>query len=82
MITDAAITLDEKKFTDAMRKIIREEITQAMLDMPAAVDDAIQNISREVAEAVMDDDFDDKITSWMNDNLHDFLEDKIRIVID
>ena len=28
--------------------------TQAMLDMPAAVDDAICNLSREVAEAVMD----------------------------
>tara|TARA_Y100001937_G_scaffold126698_1_gene196654 strand:- start:6647 stop:6889 length:243 start_codon:yes stop_codon:yes gene_type:complete len=68
--------------TSLMRKIIREEITQAMLDMPAAVDDAICNLSREVAEAVMDDDLDDKITSWMDDNLHDRLEDKIRIVID
>tara|TARA_R100001591_G_scaffold118478_1_gene141528 strand:+ start:3326 stop:3568 length:243 start_codon:yes stop_codon:yes gene_type:complete len=68
--------------TSLMRKIIREEITQAMLDMPAAVDDAICNLSREVAEAVMDNDLDDKITSWMDDNLHDRLEDKIRIVID
>ena len=75
------ITLDEK-FANTLRRIIREEVTQTMLDMPAAVDDAICNMSREVAEAVMDDDLDDKITSWMNDNLHDFLEDKIRIVID
>jgi len=75
------ITLDEK-FANTLRRIIREEVTQTMLDMPAAVDDAICNTSREVAEAVMDDDLDDKITSWMNDNLHDFLEDKIRIVID
>ena len=73
---------DTVTLTSLLRKIIREEITQAMLDMPAAVDDAICNMSREVAEAVMDDDLDDKITSWMDDNLHDRLEDKIRIVID
>jgi len=65
-----------------IRQMIREEITQVMNDMPAAVDDAICNLSREVAEAVMDDDLDDKITAWMDDNLHDRLEDKIRIVID
>ncbi len=65
-----------------IRKIIREEIIQVMNDMPTAVDDAICNLSREVAEAVMDDDLDDKITAWMDDNLHDRLEDKIRIVID
>ena len=65
-----------------IRQMIREEITQVMNDMPAAIDDAICNLSREVAEAVMDDDLDDKITAWMDDNLHDRLEDKIRIVID
>ena len=73
---------DTPTLTTIIRRMIQDEITKVMNDMPAAVDDAIQNISREVAEAVMDDDFDDKITSWMNDNLHDFLEDKIRIVID
>jgi len=65
-----------------LRKIVREEIIQVINDMPAAVDDAIQTISREVSEATLDDDLDDRITTWMNDNLHDFLEDKIRIVID
>ena len=53
-----------------------------MTDMPAAVEDNIATISREVSEATLDDDLDDKITSWMDDNLHDQLEDKIRIVID
>ncbi len=75
--------LDEiTKFTGILRNIIREEITQVMNDMPAAVEDNIATISREVSEATLDDDLDDKITSWMNDNLHDHLEDKIRIVID
>lgn len=78
---DGKFTLYHGAIRD-LRKIIREEVTQVMLDMPAAVDDAICNISREVAEAVMDDNLDDKITDWMNDNLHDQLEDKIRIVID
>tara|TARA_R100000231_G_C5267522_1_gene147587 strand:+ start:40 stop:270 length:231 start_codon:yes stop_codon:yes gene_type:complete len=73
---------DMPTLTTLLRKIIREEITQVMNDMPSSVDDAICNLSREVAEAVMDDDLDDKITSWMDDNLHDRLEDKIRIVID
>lgn len=75
--------LDEiTKFTGILRNIIREEITQVMNDMPPAVEDNIATISREVSEATLDDDLDDKITSWMNDNLHDHLEDKIRIVID
>ncbi len=75
--------LDEiTKFTSIVRNMIREEITQVMNDMPAAVEDNIATISREVSEATLDDDLDDKITSWMNDNLHDHLEDKIRIVID
>ena len=68
--------------TATLRKLIRDEITNVMNDMPASVDDAICNVSREVVEAVMDDDLDDKITSWMDDNLHERLEDKIRIVID
>ena len=75
--------LDEiTKFTGILRNIIREEITQVMADMPAAVEDNIATISREVSEATLDDDLDDRITTWMNDNLHDHLEDKIRIVID
>lgn len=65
-----------------VRNMIREEIIQVMTDMPAAVEDNIATVSREVSEAVMDDDLDDKITSWMDDNLHERLEDKIRIVID
>ena len=73
---------DTPTLTTVIRRMIQDEITKVMNDMPAAVDDAICNLSREVAEAVMDDDLDDKITSWMNDNLHEFLEDKIRIVID
>lgn len=68
--------------TVTLRKLIRDEITNVMNDMPASVDDAICNVSREVAEAVMDDDLDDKITSWMDDNLHERLENRIRIVID
>jgi hypothetical protein len=68
--------------TATLRKLIRDEVINVMNDMPAAVDDAICNISREVAEAVMDDDLDDKITSWMHDNLRDQLENNIRIVID
>ena len=35
---------DTVTLTSLLRKIIREEITQAMLDMPAAVDDAICNM--------------------------------------
>lgn len=73
---------DTPTLSTLIRKIIREEITQVMNDMPTAVDDAICNLSREVAEAVMDDDLDDKITAWMDDNLHDRLVDKIRIVIE
>jgi hypothetical protein len=73
---------DIPTLTSLLRNIIREEIIHVMNDMPAAVDDAITTISREVSEAVMDDDLDDKITSWMDDNLHDRLEDKIRIVVD
>ena len=73
---------DTPTLSTLIRKMIREEITQVMADMPAAVEDNIAAISREVSEAVMDDDLDDKITSWMDDNLHDQLEDKIRIVID
>ena len=73
---------DTPTLTTVIRRMIQDEITKVMNDMPAAVDDAICNVSREVAEAVMDDNLDDKITSWMNDNLHEFLEDKIRIVID
>ena len=73
---------DTPTLTTVIRRMIQDEITKVMNDMPAAVDDAICNLSREVAEAVMDDDLDDKITSWMDDNLHDRLEDKIRIVID
>ena len=73
---------DTPTLTTVIRRMIQDEITKVMNDMPAAVDDAICNMSREVAEAVMDDDLDDKITSWMDDNLHDRLEDKIRIVID
>jgi TusA-related sulfurtransferase len=65
-----------------VRNMIREEIIQVMTDMPAAIEDNIATVSREVSEAVMDDDLDDKITSWMDDNLHERLEDKIRIVID
>ncbi|MAH59650.1 MAG: hypothetical protein CMB95_02245 [Flavobacteriaceae bacterium] len=65
-----------------VRNMIREEIIQVMTDMPAAVEDNIATVSREVSEAVMDDDLDDKITSWMDDNLNERLEDKIRIVID
>ena len=68
--------------TVTLRKLIRDEITNVMNDMPATVDDAIQTISREVSEAVLDDELDERITTWMNDNLHDHLEDKIRIVID
>ena len=78
---DGPFTLDEK-FSNTLRRIIREEVTQAMLDMPAAVDDAISNMSREVAEATLDDELDDRITTWMSDNLRDQLEEKIRIVID
>lgn len=73
---------DIPTLTSLLRNIIREEIIHVMNDMPAAVDDAITTISREVSEAVMDDDLDDKITSWMDNNLHDRLEDKIRIVVD
>jgi len=73
---------DTPTLTTVIRRMIQDEITQVMNDMPSSVDDAICNLSREVAEAVMDDDLDDKITSWMDDNLHDRLEDKIRIVID
>ena len=73
---------DTPTLSTLIRKMIREEITQVMADMPAAVEDNIAAISREVSEAVMDDDLDDKITAWMDDNLHDQLEDKIRIVID
>jgi TusA-related sulfurtransferase len=73
---------DTPTLTSLLRKIIREEIIQVMTDMPAAVEDNIATISREVSEAVMDDDLDDRITTWMTDNLHDQLEDKIRIVID
>ena len=62
---------DIPTLTSLLRNIIREEIIHVMNDMPAAVDDAITTISREVSEAVMDDDLDDKITSWMDDNLHD-----------
>tara|TARA_R100000734_G_scaffold8563_2_gene6666 strand:- start:6 stop:239 length:234 start_codon:yes stop_codon:yes gene_type:complete len=77
MIIDDTTTL-----TTVIRRMIQDEITKVMADMPAAVEDSIAAISREVSEAVMDDDLDDKITAWMDDNLHDKLEDKIRIVID
>ena len=73
---------DTPTLSTLIRKMIREEITQVMADMPAAVEDNIATISREVSEATLDDDLDDRITTWMNDNLHDHLEDKIRIVID
>lgn len=73
---------DTPTLTTIIRRMIQDEITKVMNDMPAAVDDAICNVSREVAEAVLDDNLDDKITDWMNDNLHEQLEDKIRIVID
>jgi TusA-related sulfurtransferase len=73
---------DMPTLSSLLRKIIREEIIQVMTDMPAAVEDNIATVSREVSEAVMDDDLDDRITTWMTDNLHDQLEDKIRIVID
>ena len=73
---------DTPTLTTVIRRMIQDEITQVMNDMPAAVDDAITTISREVSEAVLDDNLDDRITSWMDDNLHDLLEDKIRIVID
>ena len=73
---------DTPTLTTVIRRMIQDEITKVMADMPAAVEDNIAAISREVSEAVMDDDLDDKITAWMNDNLHDKLEDKIRIVID
>ena len=78
---DDAITMNEK-FTDVLRKIIREEVSQIMLDMPAAVDDSIQTLARETCEACLDDELDDRVTNWMTDNLHDYLEDKIRVVID
>ena len=65
-----------------VRNMIREEVIQVMTDMPAVVEDNIATVSREVSEAMLDDDLDDKITSWMDDNLNERLEDKIRIVID
>ena len=68
--------------TATLRKLIRDEIINVMNDMPAAVDDTIQNISREVSETVLDDELNDRITTWMNDNLHGYLKGKIRVVID
>lgn len=78
------LTLIEQMLS-TIRQIVRDEIATVIDNEGLSeyqLDDRVYERSQEAVESFMSDNLDDRIQDWVDNNMHEYLEEKIRITIE
>lgn len=78
------LTLIEQMLS-TIRQIVRDEIATIIDNEGLSeyqLDDRVYERSQEAVESFMSDNLDDRIQDWVDNNMHEYLEEKIRITIE
>ena len=81
---DDVITLDEQ-FVTALRRIVRQEVMDCISNEGLSeyeLDDKIYEQAQTACESLLNDNLDDRISEYIDANISEMLDGKIKVIVE